>query len=260
MDKTLLKGLTLLRVLAQSSAPRGVSDLAKVLGLPRSNMHRTLQTLVEAGFVAQDSQGRYACTLALFELGTAVISRVDAIAAAEPVIRDLSARTEETVHLSILDEFDVVYVKKVDSPLPVRAYSTVGGRAPAHCVATGKALLAFQSHDYLHRFAHRLVAHTRHSITDLAVLAAELNEIRQRGYAFNRGEWRESVCGLAAVIFDSDRRPVAGLGISGPKDRFSPSRLPDQSTAVMEAAAAVSKALGCSGHSVALQHQHRYPG
>src|SRR3546814_715020 len=57
-------------------------------------------------------------------------------------MRELARETSETVHLSVLDGVDVVYVDKIDSPQPLLAYSAVGGRAPAYAVATGKALLA----------------------------------------------------------------------------------------------------------------------
>lgn len=245
MDTTLLKGLDVLQALAYSDAPRGVSDLARELGLTRSNVHRTLKTLCAAGYVRQDEPtGNYECTLKLFQLGGAVLSRVNVRQVAEPLMEALAAKTQETVHLSVLDEGDVIYLHKIDSPQPVRAYSTVAGRAPAYAVATGKALLAFQSDGYLNRFEGKLEAFTPKTFSTMSSLRQEIETIRQQGYAINRGEWRASVCGLAAPIFDASRRAVAAVGISGPIERLKAASLKSFTPDVVGAARSISKSLG----------------
>lgn len=253
MDTTLVKGLTVLEVLAHSGAPRGVSELARELDLPKSNVHRTLQTLIAAGYVRPaDRPGAYECTLKLFELGAAIMSRVDVRHRAEPHMAALAEATRETVHLSALDRAasgpEVIYLHKIESPEPVRAYSVIGGRAPAHCVASGKALLAYQDERYLAALPDPLAGFTPRSITGRGALLEELAEVRRTGYAVNHGEWRESVCGLAAIILDAGRRPAAAIGISGPVDRLRPATLRRHRADVVEAARLVSAELGCTDH------------
>lgn len=244
MDKTLLKGLQVLEALARSTRPRGVSDLAKELDLPRSNMHRTLRTLVEAGLVAQEEGGAYACTLKLFELGSAVPVRSDVAGLADPIMLALADATNETVHLSALEGGDVIYLHKIDSTHPVRAYTTVGGRAPAYCVATGKALLAFQPDSYLDRYEDALQRFTPRTHADLAALRAELTEVRRQGFALNRGEWRDSVCGVAAPVFGVGGRAVAAIGLSGPASRLG-ERLDDFAGHITAAARDLTQKMGC---------------
>jgi len=245
LDSTLLKGLEVLQALAFSDAARGVSDLARELGLTRSNAHRTLKTLCAAGYVRQDeTTGNYECTLKLFQLGGAVLARVNVKQVAEPLMEALAAKTQETVHLSVLDEGDVIYLHKIDSPQPVRAYSTVAGRAPAYAVATGKALLAFQSDGYLNRFEDKLEAFTPKTFATMKALRQEIETIRQQGYAINRGEWRASVCGLAAPIFDASRRAVAAIGISGPVERLKAASLKNFTPDVVQAARSISTSMG----------------
>jgi DNA-binding IclR family transcriptional regulator len=246
VDKTLLKGLGLLEALARSRRPRGVTDLAREIGYTKSNVHRTLQTLCAAGYVRQiAATGEYECSLKVAMLSTAVQSRLDVKRIAEPYMESIAASTQETVHLSLLDELEVFYLHKIDSPQPVRAYSEIAGRAPAHCVATGKALLAFQGEAYLDRFPETLPAPTARSVTTRTALRDELRQVRQQGYAINRGEWRETVGGLAAPIFDATRQPLAAIGISGPLDRLRPARLKAFAPEVVAAARAISEALGC---------------
>lgn len=245
MDKTLLKGLQVLEVLAQSESSRGVSELARELGLTKSNVHRTLQTLLAAGYVRKDeASGEYECTMKIPKIAASILGRVDMKRAAEPFMQALAQASEETVHLSVLDDTDVFYLHKIDSSHPVRAYSEISGRAPAYCVATGKALLAFQPDSYLQRFAEALQAHTPRTLATRAALRQELEQVRQQGYAVNRGEWRESVCGLAAPIFDASRRPLAAIGISGPAERLRPPRLKALTPDVIRAARSISEAMG----------------
>ena len=202
MNNTLVKGLQLLEVLARGKGPQGVSELAEQLSLGKSNVHRLLQALVELGYVKKDdSSSQYQVSLKLWELGAAIgAGSVSIKACAADAMNLLLAKTRETVHLSVLDGYEVVYIHKLDSPEPVRAYTEVGGRAPACCVATGKAMLAFQAQPVLNGALSHLRPHTPRSITDPDEFRREMERIRTNGFAINRGEWREAVWGVAAPV------------------------------------------------------------
>ncbi|WP_321944291.1 IclR family transcriptional regulator [Paraburkholderia tropica] len=246
MDKTLLKGLMLLEALAeQNGRPVTIQTLAETTGLTRSNAHRTLQTLAHAGYATRDeSTGNYRITFKLFQLGAKQTAQIDVRQFASGEMHRLAELTRETVHLSILDAADVIYVDKIDSPQPVRAYSELGGRAPAYCVATGKVLLAFKGAEYIARHLKELVQFSDTTIVDLQALKVELARIAVVGYAVNRGEWRKSVGGVAAPIFDAFGAPVAAIGISGPLERLSLKRIKEFTPAVQSAASSVSRAMG----------------
>ena len=137
MDTTFVKGLQVMEALARNPQLCGVSDLARHLGMTKSNVHRLLQTLVACGYVRNMEQsGKYELTLKVWELGAAVLGRLDVKSIASEYMEQLGQLSGETVHLSVLDGVEVVYIDKVDSPHPVRAYSHVGGRAavrrPSH--------------------------------------------------------------------------------------------------------------------------------
>lgn len=246
MDKTLLKGLAVLEAVAENEGrPRTIDELAAHVGLTRSNVHRTLQTLAHAGYVTKDEvSGNYRSTLRLFELGAKQVAQFDVRKYAPPFMRLLAEQTGETVHLSILDGIDVIYIDKIDSPQPVRSYTVVGGRAPAYAVATGKAMLAFQSEEYLARHKQALKKHTPATIAALKVLKEELAKSVRVGYAVNRGEWRESVGGVAAAVFNGMDQVVAALGISGPLERLTPAKMDEMAPLVMKYAAELSQAMG----------------
>lgn len=246
MDKTLLKGLSMLETLVSSPGQfRSVEDVAALTGLTRSNAHRTLQTLIGAGFVERDLvNGGYRNTLKMFELGSKQLQSLDIRQQAQTHIAKLAKDTGETAHLSVLDGMDVIYIDKVESPQPIQAYSRIGGRGPAYAVATGKALLAAQNENYLEAYQAELVGHTPQTIYELNALRAELTKVKSAGYAVNRGEWRDGVGGLASVIYNGFNLPVAAVGISGPLNRLSVSRMKDLAPMVLMCSKAISEALG----------------
>lgn len=245
METTLVKGLSLLEALASTPNVSGVSELARQLNLTKSNAHRLLQTLVAVGYVRNLGQsGRYELTLKLWQLGSQVIGRMDLKTIGSQYVERLCQVCAETVHLSVLDGAEVVYIDKMDSPQPVRAYSQVGGRVPAYCVATGKALLAHAPAALIDSVALQLAPFTPLTITTPNELRAELEAVRSRGYAVNRGEWRDGVWGIAAPIRDAGGRVCGAIGVSGPAERFKPRRLKQLAPMVMGVARQISARLG----------------
>ncbi|AEE68473.1 IclR family transcriptional regulator [Bordetella pertussis] len=249
MDKTLLKGLTVLEAISRlDGATPTLDQIAEEIGLTRSNTHRTLQTLAHAGYVRRDpATGSYQCTLKLFELGARQLASLDARKLAPPFMDELARLTNETVHLSVLDGLDVVYVDKLDSPQPLLAYSTVGGRAPAYAVATGKALLACQTADYLDHYGAAIKRHTEDTHVSLLALKQELADVNRIGYAINRGEWRQGIGGIAAPIFNGLDKAVAALGISGPLERLTNQKMREYAPLVQQAARQLSAHMGYRG-------------
>ena len=243
MDSTSVKALRALEWLSRRETPTGVTEMATALSIVKSNAHRVLTTLESMGYATSLQDGRYEATLKMWEIGSSVLDRLDVKQVAHPEMEALSKLSGETVHLSLLDGPDVVYINKVESSQPVRAYSRVGGRAPAHAVATGKALLAFVA-DLDALLPKKLAEYTPISIRDREVLKKELESVRRLGYSINRGEWREGVCGVGAPIRDERDNVVAAIGISGPGSRLTPVRLKALAPHVYESARKVSLALG----------------
>lgn len=244
VDQSFLKGLAVIQAMALRDGSSGVTELADTLGLGKSNVHRLLQTLIHAGFVKRLEDSRYGLTVKLWELGARVHSQLDLRTEALPFMDRLAQQTQETVHLSVLDGIDVLYIEKIDSPQPVRAYTAVGGRAPAANVATGKAMLAWAPADIIRQAGDALAPHAPLSIATADELAEALARIRQNGHAINRGEWRQQVAGLAAPVRDVHGSVVGAVGISGPTNRLTDAVMTRHAPVVMEMADHISARLG----------------
>ncbi|MEY2619006.1 MAG: hypothetical protein RL522_2008 [Pseudomonadota bacterium] len=247
MDSTLAKGLRVLEWLARQPEGVRLSEVADAMALARSNAHRALQTLVLCGWAVQDAaDSRYRASLKLFELGSLVDGVTDLKTLLHPVLGELARTTGETIHLARLQGAEILYLDKFDSPLPVAAYSQVGGRAAAHCVASGKALLAALNLDKqaLTGRMGTLQAHTKNTITQIEQFHADLVRAQARGWAENREEWRLGVCGLGAPVFNARSEPVAAIGMSVPSIRFTRSRANELGVQLRDCALRASAALG----------------
>ena len=167
----------LLQAVADGGEGVAVRELARAAALPRSIVQRLLYTLEAEGFLERHpSQIGYRLSIKLWGLGCAAVRRLTVRDVARPYLEDLSARTSEMTKLGVLDGTDVVYIDRVECPLAVRAYVPIGGRAPAHSVATGKAILAFLPADKLRGGGGVLgKSHSK-------PLQAEFEQIRRRGF------------------------------------------------------------------------------
>jgi DNA-binding IclR family transcriptional regulator len=246
MDKAFIKGLRLIEALARSEKPRGITDIAAELRLTKSNVHRLLATLQAQGYVRQiPPHSTYELTLKVWGLGNHVMRRMDLVHLARPAMQKLAQATGETIHLSVLDGIDVVYLDKIESAHHIRAHTSVGARAPAFTMATGKAMLAHMPDTYLERFRPHMRRYTDTTRTTIEELRADVEIARQQGYAsVAHGEWREGVAAVASAILGQSGELVGAIGLSGPDSRIKRKQLKQFSGHVIEAAHEIGLALG----------------
>ncbi len=223
--KSVAKTITILESLARDGEA-GVTELASKAGMHKSTAYRFLTTLRDLGYVRQDPDSeRYAATLALFELGSAILSRTEIWEHAHPVMEKLAQETHETVHLAVLQDDRLVYLHKIESThsLRVSMRSRIGQSAPLHCTGVGKVLLAFSGPDVSRRIAerHGLPQFTNTTITDLCRLEDELEEIRRRGFAVDNEERELGVRCVAVPLRHGNTGQLAAISISAPSARLA---------------------------------------
>jgi DNA-binding IclR family transcriptional regulator len=223
----------------------GISELSRVLKLPKSAVHRVMLTLVGKGFVEQNSRRRYRLGLKILELGNVCRLRLDLASVAQPILNDLSIKANSNVHLAKLDGTEVVDLVRIEFPAPLRVARAPMLRRPAHCTALGKAMLAFGKPYLVERvLAEKLGRLTRKTIVDPARFRSELQRTRTRGYAIDNEEFYSGTRCVAAPVCDESGEVVAAVSVSGLITHVTEDRLAHLGEMVMESARAISMRLG----------------
>jgi IclR family KDG regulon transcriptional repressor len=241
--------IELLKAFSEDEVEIGISTLAKRLGVAKSTVHRLATTLVSEGLLEQDrATGKYRLGIALFRLGTLVRRRMNVSEEARPLLFSLRQKTNETVHLAILDGTDIMYVYFLESTQAVRMRSDLGLRKPAYCTAEGQAILASGPPEAVQAVIRAgLHARTPQTITDPDRLLKALDAVRQKGCAIEDEESEIGVRCVAAPIRNDAGDVVAAVGVAGPVSRLSKKALTAFMPHVIETAEAISARLGHRG-------------
>lgn len=244
-----MKALDILELFLEGDRTLTTPEITRRLRLPRSTVHELVTTLAARDYLVAhpDQRGRYRLGVRAYQLGGRYAEQLDLAAEGQQVSRSVAESCDETVHVAILEDTDVVCIARTDSTHTVRMVCGTGRRLPAHCTAVGKMLLAMLPEPVL---AARipddrdLEALTRSSITSPRVLRDHLAAIRQRGTAVEEREADPDVSCVAAPVRDSSGRVVAALSISVPTIRWNDRRRAELEELAVKGANALSTRLG----------------
>ena len=225
-----------------------VIELSLHLDMPQPTIHHFLSSFKELGWITQDrASKRYKLGVRLWEIGCAAINFREVTESARPHLAALVEISGETAHLgtiSMEDAGSVIYVDRVDSQQPVRIITMIGSRAPSHSSAMGKAILAFNEILREQVLRAPLEQVTKFTITDPKLLAADLQQTRERGYSIGRGEFAGEMVGIAAPVYDHAGKALYGVGIWAQVARMTPDDISRKAPAVVSAAEKISRSLG----------------
>jgi DNA-binding IclR family transcriptional regulator len=209
---------SILRALEGAPHGLGLAELALVVALPKSTVHRLAGALATEGLLATAPGGRLVLGGAIPRLAAASSRALPQ--RLRPALEELSAELGETVDLAILDGSSVRFIDQVPGSQRLRAVSAVGATFPLHCTANGKALLAaLDPREALVLLPARLPRMTPATVVSRTALTGELEEIRCRGVAFDHEEHTEGI-GAVGVAIDDGSGPVAALSVPVPMTRF----------------------------------------
>lgn len=239
--QSLARGLKILNLLEQARSGMGTTEVAREMTIDKSSASRLLHTLANYDFVVQDeSTARYQLGPRLLTLGQRVLDRISLRDRARPYLYKLVDATGECAHLAILAQRQALYIDQAESSAALRVESEIGTLSPLHCTALGKAMLAFGDG----ALPEALLPFTQRTITDQAVLQAQLLQIRQRGYAIDDEEYNYGVRCVAAAVYDHRGMLLGAIGISGPAGRVTLERIDEFGALVRQVAEELSAKLG----------------
>lgn len=234
-----------LKVLAESGASMGVSQIAQATGLGKTTAHRLLASLTRADFVRVEPKSRqYSLGGGLLQLTANWLSGFGIRTVALPHLRALRQQTSETVSLNIRDGDTRVAIERLDTSHEVRFVVELGRAIPLHVGATGKAILAFLPESEM----HEALESAGTDIGDLSRLHDELAKIRRAGAAISTGERVPGTRSISAPVFGSEGTVIASISILSLESRLDETDITKFQRMVIETAKNVSGDLGFAGH------------
>lgn len=238
----------LIETMAEIGEPVSVSDLARRLGIEKVRAFRYLRTLVSLGYAVQEPETeRYRLSLKLYHLAQALADSTVLLREARPILLALRDATGFTVTLSQVEAEGMRILDMVRTAHPVEIVTRPGAMLDFHASAQGKVALAFAGEAGLRRLRGPLREWTPQTQTDPEALAAELAEVRARGWADAPGQVLPGVNALSCPVFDMGGRIAATVTLAGPTSLL---RSPPEAAVLKRlkaAAAALSEILGYAG-------------
>lgn len=242
------RAIAVLRVLADSETELTPVEIARLVRLHKSTVHRLLVVLEQHRLV-QKGAGAYRLGTGLLELGEKASARLRLSERAGPYLRALAARTGEGAHVTVLSDTEMLAIAHVEGRWNLQSLTKTGLRTQIHCTAAGKAVLAFLSADACDHLIERLTFRrlTKHTIVKPSAYKVELARVRDLGYAVDDEEFEEGLRCVGAPIFDHRGQVVGSLSLAAPVFRLGRARLAEVARLVVDAAQGLSAEIGYQG-------------
>ncbi len=240
------RGIRILETVVEGGPGVSVAAIAESVALPKSTVHRLLQTFVAHGYMETTGDGHYRGSSRLLALAGRIVESVDYARLIGPVLRRLQEHTLETIHFGVLNGLEAVYVEKLEGRRSYQMMSRVGNPISLHCSAIGKATLAFLPKDERASLINQLalVRKTHSTITSKRALEEEMKKTRARGWTLDDEENETGIRCLGAPVFDHTGRVVGAISVSGPVFDFSLRDAESFAPRLAAAAREASEALG----------------
>ncbi len=214
--QSVARALSILELFDERNAALTTNDVAAMTGLNRGTAYRFCQTLRRLGYLEEIRQSTFRPGLKVLSLAQGVLGGRGLVDMALPTLQALRHDTGETVNFAMPDGAEVVYVARLlnDDLLALRL--VVGSRLPIVASSLGRAMLAFMAPERVEEIidASDMAQLTPRTITDRTKLMEALEQVRERGYAFNDQEIVMGVRGIAAPVIGGGAEPIAAVNLS----------------------------------------------
>jgi IclR family KDG regulon transcriptional repressor len=225
----------------------GLSDIGRATGLNKTTAFNLIASLVTLRFIEQDDHSRkYRLGLRNLELGRIVQQRLHISHLARPILAELCRKTNETVNLGLPDLLDLMVVDSFQGSRILHASAVAGWRSMYHCTALGKAFMAGWDAPMRRTIYNScgLPQKTPNTLTDIALLEAQLDRFREQGYAQDLEENELGVNGIATSIENGLGEVAAAISVAGPSNRLTAEVMLGISTDVIAAGRLIASAIG----------------
>lgn len=245
ISATALKAFSVLDFVGEQRQPATAASVSAGLGVDRVTAYRMLMTLVQAGYVSRDADGRFRLSFKVLSLTRNLASEDERTRSILNTLRAISEETGETVHYSVLEQESAVLVLRAKGTQRVAVDFQIGDRSALHCTSIGKVLLAYNDARLTERvIAAGLPKTAPNTITEGEALRLELARVRAQRFAYDDRELADDMRCLAVPVFEKHGAVPGGIAISGPASRFNLRKLDELCAVVQRHALELSQILG----------------
>jgi IclR family pca regulon transcriptional regulator len=211
------RGLKVIEAFEETHQRLSIAEAAKLTGLDRATVRRSLLTLAELGYADYDGKF-FTLTPKILRLGHAYLSTTPLPVLIQPHLDQLSEKAGQSASASVLDGIEIVYIARASQRRVMSINLTPGSRLPAYCASMGRVLLASRPENEARAILERtdLRPNTANTKTDLADLMAELACVRSQGYAIIDQELEIGLCSIAVPVMNDRGQTVAAVNIGAP--------------------------------------------
>lgn len=238
--------LRILNSFSTENPEKRITELAKELELAKSTISRLIKTLQLYGYVKKNEQTRkYSLGTKILSLYGSLISEMEIVKEAHPILETLAKETSEAVQLAELEGSNVIYLEQIKSAFPIQIFAHIGRINPIHCTSSGKLLLSYQEDSIIENILNqKLEKYTSTTITNSELLKKELLEIKNLGYSYIENEFIDGIVSIAAPIKDYNKKVIAAVSLVGPIQRINGDKSKQYINKVVEAGKNISKSMG----------------
>ncbi|MFS0894966.1 IclR family transcriptional regulator [Microbacterium sp. 179-I 3D3 NHS] len=241
------RALQIISTMASHGEPdMGISQLARETGMSKAVVHRIVRTLVARDFFSyDDGSQRYGLGSGALVVGLAALERMNVPEIAASYLQRVVEETHETATLSARIGHHRTYVRQQLSPREIHMSIRIGSQFPLYRGASSLAILGALDDDEVHSILDEGTA--AEPAIDTARVLDQVAEVRERGYAYSRGERQLGAASVACAIRLADGSVWGSASVCGPADRFTPEAVADYSGRIHSAAASISQDIGFRG-------------
>lgn len=211
---SLAKGLSVIEAFSAERPRLSIAEVATVTGFDRATSRRCLLTLSRLGYADYDGKF-FRLTPRVLRLGTACLATMPLPVIVQPMLDTLSGEIGQSSSVSILDDWEIVYVARAAQQRVMSISLTPGSRLPAYCTSMGRVLMAAlpeaEAMEILRR--HPPERRTERTMTDAKAIMAIIANVRREGFAINDQEIELGLRSIAVPLFDAKGRTIAALNV-----------------------------------------------
>ena len=246
LNNSIMKAITILNCFSYDKPRLRLKDISAMAEINQPTAYRLLNTLKECSLIEQH-ENSYSLGRGFLKYEGIVLNSMEIRRVCLPYIEELSNNLKINVNLAVLDDNEVIYVARAETPYCAYGYFHLGMRRPINCTALGKVLVCKSPEIVNEVFKRGVRRYTLNTITDETRYLEEIEQVRLQGYGVDFEEWSNGINCIAVPICDLAGKIIAGISISGPTSIYSREKILEYVPLLFEYSNRIAGRMGASG-------------